>query len=36
MTDNVEMTLEERLAAFDPARHGGEVMATSPRGNEVM
>jgi antitoxin MazE len=21
-------TLEERLAAFDPARHGGEAMAT--------
>lgn len=23
------LTLEERLAAFDPARHGGEAMASS-------
>ena len=25
----VEPTLEQRLACFDPARHGGEVMVTS-------
>ncbi len=25
------LTLEERLAKFDPARHGGEVMAISQR-----
>ena len=25
------LTLEERIAKFDPARHGGEVMATSQR-----
>ncbi len=25
------LTLEERLAKFDPIRHGGEVMATSQR-----
>ncbi len=25
------LTLEERLAKFDPARHGGEVMTTSQR-----
>jgi antitoxin MazE len=25
------LTLEERLARFDPARHGGEVMVTSQR-----
>ncbi|MFN9670055.1 MAG: AbrB/MazE/SpoVT family DNA-binding domain-containing protein [Pseudanabaena sp.] len=25
------LTLEQRLAKFDPARHGGEVMATSLR-----
>jgi len=24
-------TLEERLASFDPARHGGEAMATQER-----
>jgi antitoxin MazE len=27
-------SLEQRLAAFDPARHGGEVMATTPIGVE--
>ena len=28
---NTPLTLEERLAKFDPARHGGEVMTTSQR-----
>lgn len=28
------LTLEQRLALFDPARHGGEVMATQPAGAE--
>ena len=28
---NEPLTLEERLANFDPARHGGEVMATSQK-----
>ena len=28
------MTLEERLSRFDPARHGGEVMAVAPVGAE--
>jgi antitoxin MazE len=28
---NEPLTLEDRLANFDPARHGGEVMATSQR-----
>lgn len=27
----VELTLEERLARFDPARHGGEVMPADER-----
>lgn len=27
-------SLEERLARFDPQRHGGEVMALVPVGNE--
>jgi len=27
-------TLEQRLARFDPARHGGEVMASQPVGAE--
>jgi antitoxin MazE len=26
---NEQLTLEEHLAKFDPARHGGEVMTTS-------
>ncbi len=28
------LTLEERLRRFDPARHGGEVMAAVPVGAE--
>jgi antitoxin MazE len=30
----VELSLEDRLKRFDPARHGGEVMATTPLGAE--
>jgi len=26
---DVHLTLEQRLACFDPARHGGEVMMTN-------
>ena len=29
-------TLEAMLARFDPVRHGGEVMAFSPIGKEVL
>ena len=29
-----EPTLEQRLALFDPARHGGEAMAAAPIGVE--
>jgi len=32
--DNAVLTLGQRLALFDPARHGGEVMATEPLGAE--
>ena len=28
------LTLEQRLALYDPARHGGEVMADKPLGAE--
>lgn len=28
------LTLEQRLARYDPARHGGEAMATTPVGAE--
>ena len=28
------LTLEQRLARFDPVRHGGEVMASKPLGTE--
>ena len=31
---NVPMTLEQRLANFDPKRHGGEAMVTRPMGAE--
>jgi antitoxin MazE len=30
------LTLAQKLAAFDPARHGGEVMATATVGNEAI
>jgi antitoxin MazE len=30
----VALSLEQRLAQFDPERHGGEVMATRPIGAE--
>ena len=29
-----KLTLAQKLAAFDPSVHGGEVMATRPVGNE--
>jgi antitoxin component of MazEF toxin-antitoxin module len=28
------LTLEQKLKLFDPARHGGEVMAAAPVGHE--
>jgi len=31
-----EPSLEQMLLAFDPARHGGEVMADGPVGAEVI
>ena len=31
-----KLTLEQKLAAFDPDRHGGEVMATGRVGREVF
>ena len=30
------LTLAQKLAAFDPDRHGGELMATARVGNEVF
>ena len=32
--DDQGLTLEQRLALFDPAKHGGEVMAVEPLGAE--
>ena len=29
-----QLTLEQRLARFDPVRHGGEAMPTTPVGAE--
>jgi antitoxin MazE len=31
-----KLTLAQKLAAFDPNLHGGEVMATRPVGREVL
>jgi antitoxin MazE len=31
-----KLTLAQKLTAFDPSLHGGEVMATRPVGNEVL
>jgi antitoxin MazE len=31
-----KLTLEQRLAAFDPARHGGEAMSSGPVGAEIL
>jgi antitoxin MazE len=31
-----KLTLAQKLAAFNPALHSGEVMATRPVGNEVL
>ncbi len=32
--DETPLTLEQRLAQFDPERHGGEAMASEPIGAE--
>lgn len=32
--DGLELTLEQRLALFDPSKHGGEAMTTEPLGAE--
>lgn len=32
--DDTPLSLEQRLARFDPTRHGGEAMATAPLGAE--
>ena len=32
--EDAPLTLEQRLALFDPARHGGEAMANAPIGAE--
>jgi len=31
-----KLTLAQKLAAFDPTLHSGEIMATGPVGNEVL
>lgn len=33
---DTEPSLEQMLAAFDPVKHGGEVMADAPRGVEAF
>jgi antitoxin MazE len=34
--DDAPLTLAQRLAAYDPALHGGEVMASAPVGAEML
>lgn len=31
-----KLTLAQKLAAFDPKVHGGEMMATEPVGSEII
>jgi antitoxin MazE len=31
-----KLTLAQKLAAFDPSLHGGEIMATAPVGSEAL
>ena len=31
-----KLTLAQKLVAFDPAVHGGEVMGSRPVGNEIL
>ena len=33
---SAQLSLEQKLAQFDPAVHGGEAMAVRPVGNEVL
>ncbi len=33
--EDAELTLDQRLARFDPARHGGEVMQSQAVGAEL-
>ncbi len=33
--DDKPLSLQDRLALFDPAFHGGEAMVTAPIGNET-
>lgn len=35
-TESRDLSLEEMLARFDPKRHGGELMAESPVGKELL
>jgi antitoxin MazE len=30
-----KLSLEQKLAAYDPLLHGGEIMATGPVGKEI-
>ena len=34
LVEDAELTLDQRLARFDPARHGGEVMRSQAVGAE--
>lgn len=36
LAGNPRLTLEQKIKLFDPARHGGEIMADAPVGREVF
>jgi antitoxin MazE len=36
LAGNPRLTLEQKIKLFDPARHGGEIMADEPVGREVF
>ena len=31
-----KLTLEQKIKLFEPARHGGEIMADAPVGHEIF
>ena len=36
LSGELRLTLAQRLALFDPERHGGEAMPTAPIGKEAL
>ena len=36
LTGDVQLSLAQKLALFDPEKHGGEAMPVAPIGKEVL